>query len=263
MTQRIENTFKKLKEQKRTALIPFIMGYDPDGETSVKILSSLPAAGADIIEIGMPFSDPMADGAVIQAAGLRALKAGGTVAKIIDMVREFRKEDSETPIILMGYFNVVYCYGVKEFCDDAVAAGVDGIILVDLPPEEEEEIRPHLTTSGLNLIRLIAPTSDDNRVKLLSESASGFVYYISVAGITGAKTADSDSLKSQVENLRRFTKLPIAVGFGIKTPRQANDVSRFSDAVVVGSALVDTIYKADDKIKAAKDFIYSLKAALN
>lgn len=263
MTQRIEKTFKKLNEQKRTALIPFIMGYDPDMQTSAEILAALPAAGADIIEIGMPFSDPMADGAMIQAAGLRALKTGATLAGIIELVRDFRKTNNETPIILMGYFNPVYRYGLDKFCKDAVIAGVDGVIIVDLPPEEEQEIRPHLTASGLNLIRLIAPTSDNERLKLLTASASGFVYYISVAGITGAKTADSGALEIQVNNLREFTKLPIAVGFGIKNPRQANDVSRFSDAVVVGSALVDAIHKADDKVKAAKDFISSLKSALS
>ncbi len=259
MTTRIQNTFTKLKEQKRTALIPFIMGYDPDEQTSAKILAALPAAGADIIEIGMPFSDPMADGAVIQAAGIRALKAGATVSKIIAMVREFRKNNNETPIILMGYFNPVYRYGAEKFCKDAVEAGIDGIIIVDLPPEEESEIRPHLTATGLDLIRLIAPTSGDNRLPLLAASASGFVYYISITGITGAKTADSDALKKQIEHLREFTKLPIAVGFGIKTPQQVSDVSKFSDAVVVGSALVDIINKENNKVEAATNFIKSLR----
>lgn len=259
MTTRIQNTFTKLKEQKRTALIPFIMGYDPDGEASAKILAALPAAGADIIEIGMPFSDPMADGVVIQAAGIRALKAGATVSKIIAMVREFRKNNNETPIILMGYFNPVYRYGVEKFCKDAVAAGVDGIIIVDLPPEEENEIRPYLTATGLDLIRLIAPTSGDNRLKLLSESASGFVYYISITGITGAKTADSGELKTKLEHLRKFTDLPVAVGFGIKTPKQVSDAAKLADAVVVGSALVDIIHQSDDKVVAATKFIKSLR----
>ncbi len=259
MTTRIQNTFTKLKEQKRTALIPFIMGYDPDEQTSAKILAALPAAGADIIEIGMPFSDPMADGAVIQAAGIRALKAGATVSKIITMVREFRKNNNETPIILMGYFNPVYRYGVEKFCKDAVDAGVDGVIIVDLPPEEEGEMRPHLTATGLDLIRLIAPTSGDDRLPLLATSASGFVYYISITGITGAQTADSNALKKQVEHLRGFTKLPIAVGFGIKTREQVSEVSGFSDAVVVGSALVDAIHQASDKVQAATQFIKSLR----
>lgn len=260
MTSRIEDVFIKLKEKNQTALIPFIMGYDPDMETSEKILEVLPDLGADIIEIGMPFSDPMADGAVIQAAGLRALKAGATVAGIIAMVRRFRKKNNSTPIILMGYFNVVYRYGVEKFCRDAVTAGVDGVIIVDLPPEEEGEIRPHLDISGLKLIRLIAPTSGDDRVKLLSESASGFVYYISITGITGAKTASANELKEKLKTLRKFTNLPIAVGFGIKTASQVKEASQFSDAVVVGSALVDAIAKADDKVEAVRKFITTLKS---
>ncbi|MEQ1789498.1 MAG: tryptophan synthase subunit alpha [Rickettsiales bacterium] len=258
MTTRIEQTFKKLKTQKRSALIPFIMGCDPDMETSAKILMALPTAGADIVEIGMPFSDPMADGAVIQAAGIRALSAGATVMGIIKMVREFRANNNETPIILMGYFNPIYRYGVEKFCADAVAAGVDGVIIVDLPPEEEGEIRPYLTMSGLKLIRLIAPTSGDDRIKMLADSASGFMYYISITGITGTKTADSGALKSQIEHVRQFTKLPVAVGFGIKTPQQVNEVSEFSDAVVVGSALVDIIAKSEDKVAAATKFVETL-----
>ncbi len=252
---RIEQTFAK----KSKLLIPFIMGYDPDAQTSAKILAALPAAGADIIEIGMPFSDPMADGVVIQSAGLRALKAGGTVTKIIAIVREFRKTNNDTPIILMGYYNPVYRYGPEKFCKDAVAAGVDGVILVDLPPEEEGEIRGFLTASGLNLIRLIAPTSDEKRLPLLCNSASGFVYYISVAGITGAKTAESADLKTSIENLRKHTKLPVAVGFGIKTAAQVQEAAKYADAVVVGSALVDAIAKADDKVKEASDFVKSLR----
>lgn len=258
MTTRIEQTFEKLAKSGKRALIPFIMGFDPDRETSARILAALPAAGADIIEIGMPFSDPMADGVVIQAAGIRALKAGATVAGVLEMVREFREKNNETPIILMGYFNPIYRYGAEKFCADAVAAGADGMILVDLPPEEEGEIRPFLNASALKLIRLIAPTSGDERVKLLSQSASGFVYYISITGITGAAVANNQTLKAQVEHLREFTKLPIAVGFGIKTAEQVRGVSEFADAVVVGSALVDAIAKADDKVKSASDFIGQL-----
>ena len=254
MSKRIEQVFTK----KRAALIPFIMGYDPDLETSKKILAALPAAGADIIEIGIPFSEPMADGVVIQAAGLRALKAGANVAGVIELVRDFRKNNNKTPIILMGYFNPIYRYGTEKFCNDAVAAGVDGVIIVDLPPEEESEIRPYLKASGLDLIRLIAPTSNDKRLTLLADSASGFVYYISVAGITGDKSAETSSLTNQVENVRKFTKLPIAVGFGIKTKQQVQEISAFSDAVVVGSALVDAIHKADDKVATASNFIRSL-----
>lgn len=260
---RIEQVFSKLKARKRAALIPFIMGYDPDGETSKRLLAALPDAGADIIEIGMPFSDPMADGAVIQAAGIRALKAGATVARILELVKWFRRNNNETPIILMGYFNPVYRYGVEKFCEDAVASGVDGVIIVDLPPEEEDEIRVYLNGTGLKLIRLVAPTSGDDRLPLLAASASGFIYYVSVTGVTGAKTADNDTLKTRIDNLRSFTNLPIAVGFGIKTQRQVQDVAVFADAVVVGSALVDIIASAEDKVTAATEFVNSLAGRHN
>lgn len=243
MSQRIETTFANLKG-KRAALIPFIMGYDPDAKTSAQLLDALPAAGADLIEIGMPFSDPMADGPTIQAAGLRALDAGATVAGILELVKTFRKKNSDTPIILMGYFNPVYRYGCETFCRDAAAAGVDGLIIVDLPPEEEGELPPHLAASGLKLIRLIAPTSTGERLARLVKSASGFVYYISVAGITGAKSADMDSLKTRLGDIRASTSLPVAVGFGIKTPQQAQEVANIADAVVVGSALVDILHRS-------------------
>ena len=261
MTNRIEQKFAELRAEKRAALITFIMGYDPDLATSEALLAALPAAGADMIEIGMPFSDPMADGAVIQAAGIRALAAGATLAGIIDLVSEFRKKDAKTPIILMGYFNPVYRYGEEKFCHDAVNAGVDGVILVDLPPEEEAEIRPFLTRTGLNLIRLIAPTSDDNRLPMLAKSASGFVYYISVAGITGAKSADPAELAEKLEHIRGVTSLPIAVGFGIKNRVQVEEIAKISDAVVVGSALVDIIAHAgggEKTVKAATDFVREL-----
>jgi tryptophan synthase alpha chain len=260
MSDRIEKTFEKLKAEKRNAFIPFIMGYDPDAKTSAQLLAALPAAGADMIEVGMPFSDPMADGPVIQAAGRRALAAGASVEKIIELVRNFRKTDDHTPIILMGYFNPVYRYGTERFCNDAVEAGVDGVILVDLPPEEDEEIRPYLTATGLKLIRLIAPTSDDARLPSLCASASGFIYYISVAGITGAKVAGGDALKMQVGHLREYTELPIAVGFGIKTAEQVRGIAEFANAAVVGSALVDVIANADSgkAVAAATDFVKSL-----
>ena len=256
---RIETVFSTLKG-KRAALIPFIMGYDPDAKTSMALLEALPAAGADLIEIGMPFSDPMADGPVIQAAGLRALSAGASVSKILEMVRAFRKTNQDTPIILMGYFNPVYRYGNERFCKDAAAAGVDGIILVDLPPEEEGEIRAPLEASGLKLIRLIAPTSLEDRLPMLTQSASGFVYYISVAGITGAKSATAASLKNALHKIRTATTLPIAVGFGIKTPEQAKDVAQLADAVVVGSALVEVLQRSGRD--AAVAFVSSLSAAL-
>lgn len=261
MSNRIEQTFAKL-EGKRVALIPFIMGGDPDMKTSAAILDALPAAGADIIEIGMPFSDPIADGPIIQAAGLRALKAGAKVIKILAMVKNFRKKNKTTPIILMGYFNPIYHYGAEKFCRDAAAAGIDGIIIVDLPPEEEAEIRPYLDNNKLNLIRLIAPTSGDKRLPLLIKSAGGFVYYISITGITGAGSANIATLKAQLARIRKYTALPVAVGFGIKTPRQAKQVAAFADAVVVGSALVAAIAKAKNKPKAAVDFVKSLAKGL-
>ncbi|MEZ5690822.1 MAG: tryptophan synthase subunit alpha [Rickettsiales bacterium] len=263
-TERIENTFKKLKERKRAAIIPFIMGYDPDAKTSARILAALPEAGADIIEIGMAFSDPMADGKTIEEAGIRALKAGASVSSIIDMVSEFRANNNTTPIILMGYFNPIYKYGTEKFCKDAVGAGVDGVIIVDLPPEEEAEIRPYLDSTGLHLIRLIAPTSGNDRIKTLSASAGGFIYYISITGITGTSSANSKELKTRIENLKAHIKLPVAVGFGIKTAEQVKEVADFSDAVVVGSALVDKINKAsdEDKVNVAVNFIKDLSFGL-
>lgn len=262
---RIEHTFAQVKTQNRAALIPFIMGYDPDAKTTSALLETLAESGADLIEIGMPFSDPMADGPVIQAAGNRALKAGATIGGIFDIVRAFRSKNSDTPLIVMGYFNPVYRYGMEAFCKDAVDAGVDGMILVDLPPEEEGEMRPYLDKSGLKLIRLIAPTSGDDRVKILSKSASGFVYYISITGITGAKTANVNSLQEKLQHLREYTPLPIAVGFGIKTAKQVCEFAPFSDAVVVGSALVELISQQKntaDGIGAAKRFITELAAGL-
>jgi tryptophan synthase alpha chain len=259
---RIEKTFAALKG-KRAALIPFIMAGDPDIKTTLALLEILAAKGADIIEIGMPFSDPMADGPVIEAAGKRALANGVHIRSILDTVSVFRKKNQTTPIVLMGYFNPVYAYGNERFCKDAAAAGVDGLIIVDLPPEEDE-LRPYLAATGLDLIRLIAPTSHATRLPLLAKSASGFVYYISVAGITGVKSANAGALKQQMDNLRKYTPLPIAVGFGIKTPEQASEVGAFADAVVVGSALVDVIYTAgDNAVDAAGDFVAKLAKSLS
>lgn len=260
MTDRITQCFSALSTQNRAALIPFIMGYDPDAKTTAALLAALPAAGADIIEIGIPFSDPMADGKAIQQAGKRALDAGATVAGILELVRGFRTGNATTPIILMGYYNPIYYYGGEKFCADASAAGVDGLILVDLPPEEENELRPALDRHGMNLIRLIAPTSGDNRLEPLCKSAGGFVYYISITGITGTASADSSALKAKVDHLRNFTKLPIAVGFGIKTAEQVVDVASYADAVVVGSALVDII--AQKGTDAGLEFIRSLAKGL-
>jgi tryptophan synthase alpha chain len=243
MTARIERRFDALRAENRAALVTFIMGGDPDMAVTKDLLLALPKAGADIIEIGIPFSDPMADGPVIQAAGLRALKSGTKLRQLLQLVAEIRKEDSETPIVLMGYYNPVYRYGAERFCADAAKAGVDGFILVDLPPEEEHEFKPHAERSGLAFIRLIAPPSLNNRLPLLIPSSRGFLYYISVAGITGAKAAESGALHQQVAKIKAHTSLPVAVGFGIKTPQQAAEVAAIADAVVVGSALVDTLHR--------------------
>jgi tryptophan synthase alpha chain len=266
MKTRIEHTFAKLKTEKRAALIPFIMGGDPNLATSKALLAALPAAGADLIEIGIPFSDPMADGPTIQAAGLRALAAGATLAGVLQLVREFRAANADTPIILMGYYNPIYRYGVSRFCDDALAAGVDGLIIVDLPPEEDNEMRGDLDRTGLKLIRLLAPTSDDARLPKLVASASGFVYYISVAGITGAKSASAADLQEPVARIRRHTSLPLAIGFGIRTPQQVAEVSPLADAVVVGSALVDVISRAatpEAAVAEATRFVRELSAGLS
>lgn len=266
VTKRIERAFARAQSEKRAALIPFIMGYDPDAATTSAVLDALPGAGADIIEIGMPFSDPMADGPVIQAAGQRALAAGAKVSKILELVREFRKKHPEVPIILMGYFNPIYHYGNERFCRDAAAAGVDGLIIVDLPPEEEQEMTPYMQAAGLKLIRLVTPTSVKDRLRLLADSASGFIYYVSVTGITGAKSADAGALEQQLVNLRQHTALPVAVGFGIKTAEQVKAMAQFADAVVVGSALVDTLAKTEGvaaKVDAAKQFIGELAAGLH
>lgn len=264
MSARIESTFSALKG-KRAALIPFIMAFDPERATTLAAMHELVAKGADILELGVPFSDPMADGPVIQAAGLRALEAGATLKGVLALVAEFRQKNTHTPLILMGYYNPMYRYGAEVFCADAAKSGIDGIILVDLPPEEEQELTPYLQKQGLKLIRLIAPTSLATRAKALCASASGFVYYISVAGITGAKSADAQELAAQMAQLRQHTHLPVAVGFGIKTAQQVKEVAKVADAVVVGSALVDAMHKAGKAAasKAAGEFIAPLSAALS
>ncbi|MDX2113553.1 MAG: tryptophan synthase subunit alpha [Alphaproteobacteria bacterium] len=260
MTQRIEKAFNTIKGENRAALVTFIMGGDPDETGCRALLDGLPDAGADIIEIGMPFSDPMADGPTIQAAGLRALASGATLAKILAMVADFRTKHPATPIILMGYYNPVYHYGAEKFCRDAKQAGADGLILVDLPPEEEAELLPFIHAEKLSLIRLIAPTSMGERLGRIVASASGFVYYISVAGITGAGSATKASLEAAVKQLRAHTALPIALGFGIKTTEQAKEAAQLADAVVVGSALVERFH--EQGAKAALSFVNSLAAAM-
>jgi tryptophan synthase alpha chain len=240
-TGRIEKRFKALKKEGRAGLVTFIMAGDPDPETALEILHGLPAAGADIIEVGMPFSDPMADGPAIQEAGLRALEAGQTLIKTLEMVHAFRAGDDTTPLILMGYFNPIFNHGVTRFLKDATEAGVDGLIIVDLPPEEDGELCLPALEAGLCFIRLATPTSDDARLLKVMANATGFVYYVSIAGITGAGAPDATMVKNSLARLRRHTDLPIAVGFGISTAKQAAEFSTLADAVVVGSAIIKTI----------------------
>ena len=239
---RITKRFAELKAGKRAGLVAYVSAGDPDAATGYEILKGLPAAGADLIELGMPFTDPMADGPSVQAAGQRALKAGITVDATFDMVRRFRQEvDKDTPILLMGYYNLVYQRGTERFCQEAAAAGVDGFILVDLPPEEADELKPYALASGIDTVLLTAPTTDDKRLPAVLKYSSGFVYFVSVLGITGTKSATEDAVRTHVERIKRHTKLPVAVGFGIKTPEQAAAVARHADAAVVGSAIVNRV----------------------
>jgi tryptophan synthase alpha chain len=238
---RIAARFAELKRAGRGALIPFLEAFDPDPGTSQQILDGMPAAGADLIEIGMPFTDPMADGPTIQAAAQRGLRAGVTTAGIIAMVREFRRHDAATPIVLMGYLNPILSYGTERFCDDAAAAGVDGLIIVDLPTEEADLLLPHATRNGLDFIRLVAPTTDDKRLPVVLAASSGFVYYVSITGITGTRTASADELAAAIPRLRAATDLPIAIGFGVRSPAQAEAAVRAADAAVVASSLIDLL----------------------
>lgn len=241
MTTRIDTRFADLKREGRAAFVTFVMCGDPDIETSLAIIKALPSAGADIIEIGMPFTDPMADGPSIQAAGLRALKAGTTLTKTLDVVRRFREGDKATPIVLMGYYNPIYIYGVERFLKDAKAMGVDGLIIVDLPPEEDDELCIPALKAGLNFIRLATPTTDDKRLPAVLANTSGFVYYVSITGITGAASADSGKVSAAVSRIKRHTQLPVCVGFGIRTPESARAIASHADGVVVGTALIDAI----------------------
>jgi tryptophan synthase alpha chain len=241
VTTRIDARFAKLRREGRSAFVSFVMAGDPDPVTSLGIIKALPKAGADLIEIGMPFTDPMADGPSIQAAGLRALKAGMTLKKTLALVGEFRKDDDATPLVLMGYYNPIYIYGVEKFLSDAKAAGVDGLIIVDLPAEEDEELCLPALKAGLNFIRLATPTTDDKRLPAVLANTSGFVYYVSITGITGAAAADSRVVAEAVARIKRHTDLPVCVGFGIRTPEAAQAIAERANGAVVGTALVDAL----------------------
>jgi tryptophan synthase alpha chain len=266
MSTRIDARFAELKKQGRSAFVTFLMAGDPDPSTSLEIIKALPKAGADIIEIGMPFTDPMADGPAIQAAGLRALKAGMSLKKTLAMVREFRNQDATTPIVLMGYYNPIYIHGVDKFLLDANSAGVDGLIIVDLPPEEDTELCLPAMKAGLNFIRLATPTTDDKRLTAVLANTSGFVYYVSITGITGSASADTAEVAEAVARIKRHTNLPVCVGFGIRTPAAARAIAQSADGAVVGTALVDALRASLDSdgrataktVDAVADLVASL-----
>ncbi len=267
---RINTRFAALKEEGRAGLVTFITAGDPDHETSLALLKALPAAGADIIELGMPFTDPMADGPAIQLASQRALKAGQTMARTLDMVRAFRKEDDETPIVLMGYYNPVYVYGNERFLKDAKEAGVDGLIIVDLPPEEDAELCIPAMEAGLNFIRLATPTTDEKRLPKVLANTSGFLYYVSVAGVTGTKEPDVAGVGEAIARIKASSDIPVAVGFGVKTPEQAGALAKVADAVVVGSALISVLAgtldgegrATDETVAKVTEFTRSLAGGL-
>lgn len=241
MTARMDNKFAALRAEGRPALITYFMGGDPDFETSLNVMKALPKAGADVVELGMPFSDPMADGPAIQAAGLRSLAAGQTLKKTLKMAEEFRKSDDTTPIVLMGYYNPIYIYGVDAFVNDAKAAGIDGLIVVDLPSEMDAELCIPALEAGLNFIRLATPTTDEKRLPAVLKNSSGFVYYVSMNGITGSAVPDTAKVAASVKHIKAHTDLPVCVGFGVKTPEQARAISATADGVVVGSAIVNAV----------------------
>jgi tryptophan synthase alpha chain len=248
---RLADTFARLKQEGRAAFVPFVTAGDPDMETSFEILSKLPGAGADVIELGMPFSDPMADGPAVQASSMRALHAGAGMAKVLEMVKKFRKADSTTPIVLMGYYNPIHAYGTARFARDVAAAGVDGLIVVDLPVEEDEVLRAPAKAQGVDVIRFVTPTTDAARLARVLDGAGGYLYYVSVAGVTGTKSAPEEAVRAAMARVRAATSLPCTVGFGIRTPQQAEDIARLADGVVVGSAIVSKIADNLGKPRAA------------
>ena len=261
MTTRIDKRFDELRTEGRAALVTFLMCGDPDLDTSLQLIEALPGAGADVIEIGMPFTDPMADGPSIQAAGLRALKAGGSMLKTLGLVKAFRANNDHTPIVLMGYYNPIYIYGVDRFLVDAKSAGIDGLIVVDLPPEEDDELCKPALAAGLNFIRLATPTTDDARLPKVLTNTSGFVYYVSIAGITGAATPDFGKVATAVARIKSHTNLPVAVGFGVKTAADAAAIAAGADGVVVGSTLVDAVrHSLDANGKATAKTVESVVA---
>ena len=256
MTTRIDQRFGELRNEGRAALVTFLMCGDPDLDTSLQLIEALPGAGADVIEIGMPFTDPMADGPSIQAAGLRALKAGGSMIKTLGLVSAFRRNNDHTPIVLMGYYNPIYVYGVERFLVDAKAAGVDGLIVVDLPPEEDAELCVPALKAGVNFIRLATPTTDDKRLPKVLTNTSGFVYYVSINGITGAAIADYSQVSEAVRRIKGHTDLPVAVGFGVKNAANAQAIATHADGVVVGSALIDALKRSlDSQDRATPDTV--------
>ncbi|PSM17996.1 tryptophan synthase subunit alpha [Nitratireductor sp. StC3] len=267
---RIDRRMATLKEQGRPALVTYMMGGDPDYDSALSVMRALPQAGADIIELGMPFSDPMADGPAIQAAGLRALKGGQTLKKTLAMARDFRAADDETPIVLMGYYNPIYSYGVAAFLKDAKAAGIDGLIVVDLPPEMDDELCVPALEAGLNFIRLATPTTDDKRLPTVLQNTSGFVYYVSMTGITGSALPDTSRVGQAVGRIKAHTPLPVCVGFGVKSPEQAAAIAAEADGVVVGTAIVNTVaatldadgQRGTDPAAAVSSLVASLKAAM-
>ncbi|HKY17974.1 MAG TPA: tryptophan synthase subunit alpha [Rhizomicrobium sp.] len=251
---RLTATFARLKKAGHAAFVPFITAGDPDMETSFAILEKLPAAGADVIELGMPFTDPMADGPAVQASSVRALKSGASMARVLEMVKKFRKADKNTPIVLMGYYNPIHAYGTARFVRDVAAAGVDGLIVVDLPVEEDEVLRLPALAQGVDLVRFVTPTTDDARLKRIVAEASGYLYYVSVAGVTGTKSVPQEEVRAAMARVRAATDLPCTVGFGIRTPEQAGTIAQMADGVVVGSAIVgrvaENLNKDRDKIVA-------------